>query len=757
MQKFSPLAYIRKFQILIILGALLAGLVFYEYFAGKQSYTVSAIIEYTNARASEGFSPDGKEIDTSEIYSVPVMQDVFSRMGLDYDSYNLDQFRSRVSVEPILSEEEKAMQEAQNDAGEESTVKATKYMVSFYASRSDSDQPANFARQVLDNMLDAFLAYYAENHIGGGAIVSNLSGLNDGSYDYLEMAEIIDQDVQDTQQSLYNRVASLQNSPLYYYRSTLTGHTFMDLYREFDIIAKTDIPNLYAYILNNRASRDQGILISKYQKRIEDYKISNSASTSQSEAITDIIASYVRMMRESGNTDITYEYILNDVDDDYFRYMQQSSEENTSNVKWERPDETVKYDVLLEDYVKNRTSVEYDKINIAYCQYIIEVFTGAVNASGEAVAQDARTAVPEPNAGATAEAMLDSVVTRLNELYRLLDRTMVEYNEYAGAANISLGSNVVLQPGMKLVLYSGIVSVVFAVMLSIAVIVLSRVGEIFHYHVYMDHKFQIPNRGACDRYMEGYSNRILPEHISCVAITADNVRDKNEQYGVEACDAMLRKLIEILQSAFASVGDSFISVNGLGQFIVFAKSTSYGQAEACMQYAASVAADYNENAECKIEYRYGIAESKSDALYQIKALLMKAIEKCANARLAEGGAQDAPAQAAAEPVQELVQEPDARVDALLRLKELRREREERARGVRRLESSYKRDEDRRERDPRRDGLRREPSARRDLLRGETGFREDGLRGADSRRGQPAASGSGLDGLLDRLEKARSDR
>ena len=176
-----------------------------------------------------------------------------------------------------------------------------------------------------------------------------------------------------------------------------------------------------------------------------------------------------------------------------------------------------------------------------------------------------------------------------------------------------------------------------------------------------------------------------------------------------------------------------------------------------MQYAASVAADYNENAECKIEYRYGIAESKSDALYQIKALLMKAIEKCANARLAEGGAQDAPAQAAAEPVQELVQEPDARVDALLRLKELRREREERARGVRRLESSYKRDEDRRERDPRRDGLRREPSARRDLLRGETGFREDRLRGADSRRGQPAASGSGLDGLLDRLEKARSDR
>ncbi|MCI8975767.1 MAG: diguanylate cyclase [Lachnospiraceae bacterium] len=674
MKKFNPLAYIRKFQILIIIGALAAGLASYEHFAGKQDYTVSAIIEYTNARASEGYSPDGKEIDTSEIYSVSVMQDVFERMSLDYDSYNLDQFRSRVVVTPILSEEEKAMQEAQNDEGEESTVKATRYMVSFTASRVDSDQPANFARQVLDNMLDAFLADYAENHIGGGTIVSNISGLYDGSYDYLEMIEIIDEDVQNTLRSLSSRVTSGQNNPMYYYRSTLTGYTFTDIYREFDTIFKIDIPNIYAYILNNRVSRDRDILISKYQKRIEDYEISNNANMAQSQAITDIIDAYVRMMRESGNTDITYEYILNDVDDDYYRYLQQSeSEDGSAKGQWERPDETVKYDVLLEDYVKNSTNVEYDKINIDYCRYVIGVFSGSVSAAGgEDTAYMQQTDIDEEHAADTeqavfddenpeltgqedsvseggedveqiivlesgssmeAEEMLDSVISRLNKLYRLLDRTMVEYNEYAGAANISLGSNVVLQPGKKLMLYSGIVIVVCAIMLSVAVIVLSRISEIFHYHVYVDRKFQIPNRSACDSYMESYSNRILPEHISCIAITADDVRKKNEEYGVEACDGMLRKLVEILQSAFAGTGDSFISVNGLGQFIVFVKNTSYGQAEACMQYAASVADDYNKDAECKISYRYGIAESKNDSLYQIKALLMKAIEKCSNARI----------------------------------------------------------------------------------------------------------------------------
>ncbi|MCM1134500.1 MAG: diguanylate cyclase [Clostridium sp.] len=674
MQKFSPLAYIRKFQILIIIGALLAGLASYEYFTSKQDYTVSAIIEYTNARASEGYSPDGEEIDTSEIYSVSVMQDVFERMGLDYDSYNLDQIRSQVVVTPILSEEEKAMQEAQNDAGEESTIKATKYMVSFTASKEDSDQPANFARQVLDNMLDAFLADYAENHIGGGAIVNNLSGLYDGNYDYLEMIEIVDENVKDTLDSLYNQLSSMQNSPFYYYRSTLTGHTYMDIYREFDTIYKIDIPNIYAYILNNRVSRDKDVLISKYEKRIEDYQISNNANTSQSQAITDIINAYVQMMRESGNTDITYEYILNDVDDDYYRYLQQS-EDGSTGVKWERPDETVKYDVLLEDYVKNNTSVEYDKINIDYCQYIIDIFSGKIAASGEDIAVfDDKPAVSDENvtdsdedssvsddlsdsdeeadisneeteqsmqpvilpasgSSAEAEELLDSVVSRLNELYRLLNKTMSEYNEYAGAANISLGSNVVLQPGNNLMVYSGIVSIMFAVLLAVAVIVLSRIGEIFHYHVYVDHKFQIPNRSACDSYMEGYSNRILPEHISCIAIVADEVRQKNEKYGVEACDEMLRKLVEVLQAAFASVGDSFISVNGLGQFIVFVKNTSYGQAEACMQYAASIVSNYNKETECKIEYHYGIAESENDSIYQIKALLMRAIEKCSNPQI----------------------------------------------------------------------------------------------------------------------------
>lgn len=657
MKKFSPLTYIRKYQYLIIAVSLLAGVAFYLFFAGKRTYTVSAIIEYTNADASVGKSPDGRDIDTSEIYSVPVMQEVFNRMGMSYDSHNLDKLRSRVVVTPIQTEEEQAIREAQNDQGEVSEMKPTKYIVSFTASHDDSGDPANFARQVLDNLLDAYLAEYAENHINGSTVVNNISRLTEGNYDYLEMIEMIESDVDNTLLSLSGRA---QNST---YRSAATGYSFMDLYRDFDVIFQTEIPNVYAYILNNKVSRDTSVLLSKYRNRIENYNISNSASGSELEAINSIIEAYVRMMRESGNTNITYEYILSDVDDDYYR--------NQEDEQWTKPDETVKYDVLLEDYVANHTKVAHTAIDIAYCQYIIDIFSGVSDTgdaidvpvsgtpeegeapadgqpegtegetngeesavlplTGEEPLDSGKDTVSAEEAAANVETMLSGLIARLDRLYQIMDQTNEEYNEFAGASNITLGSNVVLGQGMQLMLYTGIVIVLFAILLSIATAVLGRVWEIFYYHLYVDQKFKLPNRAACDRYINGYARRILPEHMACISVMAEDVKKKNELYGLAACDGMLKKLIEFIQTAFEGVDNKFVSINGLGQFIVFAGETSYDQAQSCMQYLANLTEDYNQEAECRISYRFGIAETKEDSIYSIRTLMIKAITRSANA------------------------------------------------------------------------------------------------------------------------------
>lgn len=155
----------QKYQFLIVILSLLAGLFFYVYMQRQQTYSATAVISYTNDGAEDGLAPDGSQIDVSEIYSSQVMSRVFERMGLNYDDHNLDELRSRVSINEIVSEEDKAVAEAKNEAGETVESKPTKYYVTFTAKRNDSDQPEKFARQVLDNMLDVYIQTYGENHI----------------------------------------------------------------------------------------------------------------------------------------------------------------------------------------------------------------------------------------------------------------------------------------------------------------------------------------------------------------------------------------------------------------------------------------------------------------------------------------------------------------------------------------------------------------------------------------------------------------
>ena len=672
MKKFNPWAYIRKFQYLIVAFALLAGIVFYTLVIPFQTYTASAIIEYTNEGASTGLAPDGTEIDTSEIYSVSVMQGVFERMGLDYSEYNLDEFRSRVSVAEIRSEEEIAIQEAQNSQGEEAESKPTKYRISFTGSYADARNPKEFTRQVLDNLIDVYLAEYAENHISGGNVVNRIAQLADENYDYLETIEIISENVTEA----INQLSSyIQGDSIY--RASSTGYSFGDIYREFSVIQETDIPNIFAFILSNKVSRDADILISKYEKRIQDYDISNSANDAEVEAINNIISTYVSMMRESGNTDITAEYILDNVHDSYYQ---------DENEAWVKPDETVQYDVLLEDYVANQTEIENSRIEIAYCNYIIDLFSGEaqvgdgivveteeiagqtdvgmeenvsdVDAEGQneqldvastgtaEVRQEEITDTVEINqeeAASTTEAMLESLITKLNNLYQILDATSVEYNEYAGAANIGLISNIGMETGMQLALYTCIVVVVAAVLFSIGIIVLGRIMDIFTYHVYMDHKFMLPNRKACDKYMAGYAGRMLPENMTCISIAIPDMRQKNSEYGVDACDIMIKKMISIMQSVYSEIEEHFIGVNGLGQFLIFLRDTSYTQSMAYMQYVEAQVENYNRTlitGECPVSYKYGVAESHKDSLYNIRALLLKAVTKCTASPVYDGSSRE---------------------------------------------------------------------------------------------------------------------
>ncbi len=668
MKRFRVFDYIKQYQIPIIVLSLLAGLIFYIYMQAKQTYTASAVISYTNDRAVEGYAPDGSVIDVSEIYSSQAMTRVFEEMGLDYSEYNLDDLRSRVTVTGIVTDEDKAVQEAVNATGEQSTAQPTKYYVSFEALQSDSDNPEAFARQVLDNLLNIYIENYGEKHINNLMAANDISGLDERNYDYLEMAEILE----DSLESVLAGISKSFNENNTF-RASVNGYSFMDLYREFAYLKDVELSNVYAYILNNKVTKNRDALIAKYENRIENYGLDNNASQTQIEAIDRVIDSYVRMMRESGNTGITYEYILDDVYDEWEDGNQNQSQDQEQSQSRERIDQTVEYDVLMKDYVDEREDYEWALIDIAYCEYILGIYRDGANVgdalniqgiegisapadsaaeAGEAAVVPGESAeeaaVPGEGAEAaaaeealpvttgayaeasqealdTAAAMVSELVNKTNHLYEIMMEVNKEFNAFCGASNISLLSNIIVVANQRILLYAAMVVVIFLCVFCVAAIILGRLGDIVDYYVYRDRKFDLPNRVGCDKFMETYANRMLPDDFGCIVLRLIRIQEKNAAYGREAMDKMMLKFNSIIKEVYPKSDDCFIALNGVGQYIIYSKDMSKEHMDAYAQYLKNEAEGYNATADCKIEYECGMAESKTSGVYRIKLLLVNAL------------------------------------------------------------------------------------------------------------------------------------
>ena len=150
------------------------------------------------------------------------------------------------------------------------------------------------------------------------------------------------------------------------FRSASTGYSFYDLKQEFSLLTRIDIPNAYQHVLGNQVTKDQDILLSKYENRITNALLKNNAASSEISGVDEVIQAYVDMMRNSNNTDFTYEYILGQV---YETYYQAEGEER------EQADVTTEYDSLMNNFVQERTDYERTLIDIAYNRYILDVFS----------------------------------------------------------------------------------------------------------------------------------------------------------------------------------------------------------------------------------------------------------------------------------------------------------------------------------------------------------------------------------------------
>lgn len=630
MKDFKLFSYIRKCWILIVLSSLVMGVLFYSYFSGKQSYTASAIIQYKNDQAVQGLAPDGTEIDVTEIYSAEVMAKVFEKLGLSYNKNNIDAVRAGVRVEAAQSREETAVQEALNEKGEVVKDKPTMYLVSYTVGSKDVQNAASFSKQILKVMLDTYVETYAEEHVNSQLALFSTEGVCDNDYDYIEMIELLDSAVDRALEQLsYNENKT--------FRSSGTGYTFYDLQRDFSLLAQVDIPNIYQYVLGNQITKDQDVLISKYENRITTARLQNNAYTSELSGVDEVIQSYVDMMRHSNNTDFTFEYILGEVYENYYF----DGEERQKQV-----DVTTEYDTLMNDYVRENTEYERSLIDIAYNRFILDVFSGNTDETTGASVQVYKDPETSLEAGADQTAgtqtqkrkvivssqesqdkayqMIKALNDRVDELYQLSLLTNSEYNRFAGAENISIMTDTITLPALNLFVYAVLAVLLFGVIGCVAAVVIGRTLEIINYYIFVDKKLNIANRAGCDRYILQYSKHPLPDQFICISIKLSEIEKKNKTFGREICDASMVDFCAILRDILP--GElAFIAQNALGHFIIFLRNTSSEQAHAYMREIGKRCVSYNKDHSCTIAYYCGIASSTKNQTYEIRKLMVEAI------------------------------------------------------------------------------------------------------------------------------------
>ena len=590
MKKFQILRYLKKLLPLIMVGCLLATGVVYYKLSSSNMYIASEVIHYNDEQAEKGFAPTGEKLDVNEIRSSVVMSKVVDKMGLN-GIYSVDSLISRISITPIEDKDKVAQKEAMLEEGEEYIYEPSTFIVSFAAT---SDEGPDFARTILDETLDVYFERFSQKYVNVAPADNTIENIDKNNYDFIEMMELIDTSIDSTLTTLYQRMD--QNN---YYRSTETGVSFGELADDFNYLRQVKVSDLFSKIYKYQITKNKSVLISDYTTRIDNNNISNVKDESIVEDVLTVIDAYVTKMRESGNTNITYEYILDEL--------------HERNLQEYVGDQTVTYDELIYSWRNHNESKEHAIIDSAYCTYILDTFTtctgkcdGACQASALTCSEisDVEYAVIRKEV----EEEIDALLNELNSLYEITMKTNDEYNKYLGASYISVLSSASIKESVNVLLYTAIAFFFFVVLCCGGAIVLGRAGDIINYIFYTDHLTEFSNRAYFDKYLKTKDKKILDDGVVYCMVDIFNLGQINGEYSRNVGDEIIKMFTVYLKEVFGKSKTEYI-YNGNGSFVMLTEESDYITVEDIMRLFRLRLDEREEYREIVIEYKIGIAET----------------------------------------------------------------------------------------------------------------------------------------------------
>ena len=595
MKKFSIFRYLKQFSLLIFLLAIVGSVAIYRYGRSRQQYIASAVIQYTNKGAKDGFTPDGSPLNVDEIYSSTVIDAALKDLG--YHS-NIDAIRSNCYVEEVIPEEQQKLNEVLLEKGEESTYRADTYRVYFIC---DNDTSENYAWNVLDAIIKNYCEFYTERYVEERLQNNGAQVLEGGGYDFIESAQVLEDAVSSMLDYLLAQRAARPN-----FRSIETGYTYSDLHRIYNYLYNYEIPSLYATILDSAETDDIEVLMNRLTKDGEDLQLSIENQRQQADHLKQLIDNYSDRNKEmmdyhyhnSNNQDSGTEYILKDVEYD--------REEN---------DKETTYDGLIQEYVDLNISIRQKEIEKQHNEYLLSVFDDALHA------RNRKTFSTEE-----IQARIDHCANLVSEYYRDVEETGRELNRYLSADYLTMVSSINVYSTVNIKVYLVIAIVLFTLVGVIGAVLLGRLLDFIDYFLYVDKTVNLPNRERCDRYIEEKSVSLLTENFACLSMRMESLSEITREYGRATGDAVLKDFAMILKSFGDLYG--FVGYNGSGTFMAFFPDCSQGKLDVICEAVNRQVTEYNKlNQGHEIRYTCGKAVSDVDSTFEIRTLLRLAMQR----------------------------------------------------------------------------------------------------------------------------------
>lgn len=594
MQHFDIFRYLKRFFALV-LAVTLAGTAFVAVYCKKnQRYTASVNIKYLHDGIKNGYAPDGSPLNVDEIYSSTVISQAMESLGI---ASGINIIRSHCSVEEVVDDTQKAIEEALNDKGEESTYFPDEYKVTLVV---DGSMGADYARNVLNAIIRSYCSIYTEEYVELPLSLNPSSGLLESGYDYHECISILDDDTTGILEYLEGKKTNYPD-----FRSSVTGYSFTDLYDIYKMLDDYEIPALYAEVLNGPQVRNPEKLCKTLSQKIEDCNQNEQVYKERQDYLLGLINNYSEKNKEL----IDYHY-HNDASQNSSDYILKQVEAYSENQSKE-----ITYDSLILEYVEIDKAIHKSEIDRGHSQQLLDTFQSG--ASGPA----------NDSTHAAMEAAINKYEETLLSYYNLLHQTGLEHNQSLSADYLKTTSSTRVNPAINVKIYLVLGFAFFLLAGCALAIFVGRTRDFVDYLAYTDKKTGLPNRDRVDAMVDKLAIHMLPDHFTCFFFQLRNLNGLTKRFGYTVGDHVLKDFADLVR-ALHSTGKSFIGYNGSGQFIALLDECSGQKAAAILSVLDDQIKEYNAlNPEYPMQYRAVFSTSSTEQNYAIRALIRSAFRK----------------------------------------------------------------------------------------------------------------------------------